>query len=230
MNRLLPACLLALFAPPADCARPLVADDASILDPGQCQLESSALHDRRHTEYWVVPACNFTGNWELAAGAAQVRADGAWRTPGLLQAKTLLRKPDGDGWALGLTVANQFQTTHGLASDWAVNLPLSVELDGDRLMVHANLGWLHPHGLGGRHTWALGAESLVGERSAFTAEVYGSRGGPSYAQLGWRYTLLQGRADFDAAVGERAGLRGRERYYTLGLTLYGGMPAPAIKP
>jgi hypothetical protein len=66
-------------------------------------------------------------------------------------------------------------------------------------------------------------EAAVGERNAFTADAYGSRGGPSYVQLGWRYTLAPGRADLDAALGERTGLRGRERYYTLGLTLYGGL-------
>lgn len=223
MHRLLLTSTLALCAQPAFGARPLVADDASILDPGQCQLESSVLHDQRHTEYWAVPACNFTGEWEMAAGAGHVRAVGERRSPLLLQAKTLLRKPDGDSWGLGLTLANVFRPEHGLAGDWSVNLPLTVELDGDRLMVHVNAGWLHPHGLGGRSNWALGMEKAVGERIAFTADLYGSRSSPGYAQLGWRYTLLPGRADLDFAVGDRASWRGRERFYTLGLTLFAGL-------
>jgi hypothetical protein len=223
MKRLMPASLLALCTLPAFAARPLVADDAGILDPGQCQLESFIFHDRQHTEYWAVPACNFAGGWELAAGVAHTHTDLDRRHPALLQAKTLLRKPDNDGWSLGLVLANQFRPAHGVAGDWTINLPLTVELDGDRLMVHANAGWLHPRGAGGRRNWAVGVEKAVGERAAVTADVYGSPRGPSFVQLGWRYTVLPGRADIDFGVGDRAGLRGKERYYTMGLTLFAGL-------
>ena len=64
------ACALALLAPNAHAGRPMTVDDAVILTPGQCQLETYALHDAQHNEYWATPACNVGGTWELGAGAA----------------------------------------------------------------------------------------------------------------------------------------------------------------
>jgi hypothetical protein len=48
----------------ANATHPLVTDDARIVDPKSCQVES-----------WALPACNFTSNLELAAGAARIRPD-----------------------------------------------------------------------------------------------------------------------------------------------------------
>jgi hypothetical protein len=221
------ALLLALCAPAAQAARPMAADDAAILDPYQCQLETWGQHNKAQNEYWTVPACNVGGRWELAAGAGRtygLAADGQ-DTLGLLQAKTLLRAPQEDGWGLGLVMAGQWRAGAGGHGDLSVNLPLSVELAGDRAMLHANLGWLRQHSQpeqaspGLQRSWALGLELAAGERAAFTVEAYGRQRTGSYMQLGARYSLIPGRADIDIAYGDRAGRRGAERYLALGLTL-----------
>jgi len=218
--------LLTLCAPAAQAGRPMAADDAAILDPRQCQLEAWAQHNKTQNEYWAAPACNVGGGWELGAGAGRAHSLGGGQdTLSLLQAKTLLRAPQDDGWGLGLVLAGQWRAGASSNRDLSLNLPLSVELAGDRAMLHANLGWLRQRGqpepAGPRllRSWALGLELAAGERAAFTMEAYGRQRAGSYAQLGARYSLIPGRADIDIAYGDRAGRRGAERYLAIGLTL-----------
>lgn len=219
--------LLTLCAPAAQAGRPMAADDAAILDPRQCQLETWAQHGKAQNEYWTAPACNFGGGWELAAGAGRARnlAGGGQDTLSLLQAKTLLRAPQDDGWGVGLVLAGQWRAGASSNRDLSLNLPLSVELAGDRAILHANLGWLRLRGQQEpasprlQRSWALGLELAAGERAAFTAEAYGRQRAGSYMQLGARYSLIPGRADIDIAYGDRTGRRGAERYLAVGLTL-----------
>lgn len=219
------ALLLILQAPGAHAARPMTTDDAYTLDPRQCQLETWRQHGAHQTDYWAVPSCNFGGGWELAAGAARVypHATSDSSSLGLVQAKTTLNKSEDGIWALGLTLADQLRPGAGANGDLSVNVPLSVQLAGDRLLAHANLGWLRERGVPGQRTWALGLEAAVTKSSAITLETYGSQRGGTFVQIGARHTVLAGRADLDAGYGERAGLRGRERYFTFGLTLYAGL-------
>ncbi|CAN7571019.1 hypothetical protein LJR289_004067 [Pseudoduganella sp. LjRoot289] len=221
------ALLLALCAPAAHAGRPMAADDAAILDPRQCQFETWAQHSRAQNEYWLVPACNIGAGWELAAGAARTRGlqGGGRSTLGLLQAKTLLRAPQDDGWGLGLVLAGQFRPDAGGHGDLSMNVPLSVELAGERVQMHANVGWLRQRGQadqpgpGLQRTWALGLELAAGGRGALTLEAYGRQREASYLQLGTRYSLVPGRADIDFSYGDRAGRRGAGRYLAVGLTL-----------
>ena len=46
----------------AHAARPMVTDDARIVDAKACQLESWVRHDPDSTQLWALPACNPTGN------------------------------------------------------------------------------------------------------------------------------------------------------------------------
>ena len=94
--RLLALCIIAA-APSAHAAQPLVTDDAAVVAPKTCQLETWArwVHDAR--EYWAQPACNFTGNLELAVGGARAHPDtGEPSSIVQLQAKTVLF-PRNDG-------------------------------------------------------------------------------------------------------------------------------------
>lgn len=208
--------------PAAWAARPLVTDDAPVLDPGQCQLETWIQHDPRHTHYWIVPACHVADDWEVGAGAARLhgRGGGDGANLAVLQAKTVLAGHRDGGWRLGMAIANEFEPARGLAGTWSLNLPLTVELQGDRLQWHTNFGWRRERQGQPAATWAMALEAAIGERAALTVEAFGIRGGGAWRQLGARYTLLPGRADLDIAWGEKAGSGSRERYYAAGLTVY----------
>ncbi len=59
---------------------PLVTDDAAIVESKSCKLESWIDVSQDARAYWVVPACNFTGHFELSVGGARVNPDEAPRS------------------------------------------------------------------------------------------------------------------------------------------------------
>jgi len=207
-------------------ARPMVVDDASITPPGQCQLESWIQHSPAQVEYWAVPACNVGGTWELGAGLGRIGPrgpDGAWRS-GVVQAKTVFHAMETNGWGVGLTVANQFRQGAGIRGDLSVLVPVSLSRFDDRLLAHANLGWLRS-AAGARSDvfWALGAEWAARPALALTLEAYGTRRGHGMAQAGMRWTLVPDHLALDTGVGRRIGGREGESYYTVGLTFAGAV-------
>jgi hypothetical protein len=217
--------MAALFACTcAEATRPMVVDDASITGPGNCQVESWTQRIPGRTEYWVMPACNVGGTWELAAGIGRIGPDGpaaAFRS-GIVQAKTVFRPLQTNDWGVGLTIANQFRPGESAAGDLSVLVPVSVSLLDDRVLVHANAGWLRTR-VDGRNDgfWATGAEWAARPRLTLTLEAYGTGHGHAFTQVGVRYTLVPDRVAVDAGVGSRMGRPGAERYMTIGLTLAG---------
>jgi hypothetical protein len=207
----------------AQAARPMVVDDASITAPGHCQVESWTQRTPAQTEYWAVPACNVGGTWELAAGFGRIAPDGPGNVfaSGVVQAKTVFRPLQKNDWGIGLTVANQFREGAGAIGDLSVLVPVSVSLLDDRVLVHANAGWLRPQGGRGDGFWAAGAEWAVGPRWALTFEAYGTGRGGGFAQAGARFTVIPDRLAFDAGIGSRLSRLGAERYATVGLTFTG---------
>jgi hypothetical protein len=215
----------ALFAcAGAQATRPMVVDDASIAGPGNCQVESWTQRTPVQTEYWAMPACNFGGAWELALGIGRIGPDGpgdAYRSF-IGQAKTVFHPLEPNGWGVGLTIASQFRQGEGVAGDLSVLVPVSVSLLDDRVLVHANVGWLRAHAAGRDEAfWATGAEWAVQPRLTLTLEAYGTGRSHGVTQVGLRYTLIPDRLAIDAGLGSRTGRPGAERYVTVGLTLAG---------
>jgi len=130
----------ALACAHADAGRPMTVDDASILDPGTCQLEAWTLRSRNSDEYWAMPACR-VGNFELAAGAARTIGPGVTHTYTALQAKTVFKPLDVNDWGIGIAFGTQFDTRDHLSGDRYVYVPVSWSLADDLVQVHANLGW-----------------------------------------------------------------------------------------
>jgi hypothetical protein len=202
----------------------MVVDDASITSPGNCQVESWTQRTSSQTEYWAVPACNVAGTWELAAGLGRIGPDGpggAYRSA-VVQAKTVFRPLEKNSWGIGLTIASQFRQGAGVAGDLSVLVPVSVSLLDDRVLVHANAGWLRAHASGRNDGyWATGAEWAARPRLTLTLETYGTGRGDGFAQAGARWTVVPGRLALDAGIGGRLGRLGAGRYFTFGLTLAG---------
>ncbi|MCL2877024.1 MAG: hypothetical protein FWF12_12310 [Betaproteobacteria bacterium] len=138
------ACLFGLFASPAAYAvRPFFTDDARIVDHKACQIESGIQSERDSTEYRVMPACNFTGNFELGIAGARSRYDGKTRTTDIvIQGKTLFKTLAPNGWGWGLTFGNSYNPTvhdHAVSNLYAT-VPISFSFRDDRAVLHANLG------------------------------------------------------------------------------------------
>jgi len=83
--------------PQARAARPMITDDARIVDAGSCQVETWVTRNRNDTEYWALPGCNFTGNLEISIPRIDILAGIHNRL------QTRLRAFPADHWAADLT-------------------------------------------------------------------------------------------------------------------------------
>lgn len=213
---LLGAALLATSSTHA--ARPLITDDARIVDAKACQLESWVKKNPRSTEFWALPACNFTGNLELALGGAYTRETGnTQNTDIVLQGKTLFKALDTNGWGIGLAAGTiRHPQTH--TRDWYAYVPTSFSFRDDAVVVHTNVGWLREgEARRNRLTWGLGTEAQLAERTWLIAETFRQDQGKPFHQLGLRHWLVPNRIQFDATYGNRNG--GGERWLSIGLRL-----------
>ena len=210
------ACTLALFSLNAHAGRPMTVDDAAIVAPGQCQLETYAQRADHRTEYWATPACNAGGAWELAAGGSW----GADTHNGRLQAKTVFKPMEADGWGVGLVLADQFSSGRGIDGDLSANVPLSVSLRDDAVLAHFNAGVVRAQATRGTDvTWGAGAEFKLSDRNSLTAEVFGQQRAGSRYQFGFAHALIPDRVQVDTSWSRRLTRGASESMVTLGLVL-----------
>ncbi len=209
-------------APHAQAARPMVTDDARIVDAKACQIESWVKGNRGSTEFWALPACNFTGNLEFTFGGAHAREAGRTRTTDILvQGKTLLKPLDTNGWVVGLAAGTvRHPDSDNGTQDWYANVPASFSFRDDGMVVHANLGWMRDgKTLHDGLTWGLGSEAHLQERTWLIAEAFGQNHGNPFYQLGLRHWLMPDRIQLDTTYGNRVGSSRQERWFSVGLRL-----------
>lgn len=214
-----------LAATDAQAARPMITDDARLVDAKACQVETWVKKNPDSTEYWALPACNFSGNLELTFGGARTNdAEATHTTDVVLQGKTLFKPLEPNGWGLGLVVGTvrhpEGHDDDNLVGDLYAYVPTSFSFRDDRVVLHANLGWLHEKDPG-RHrlTWGLGSEAQFAERTWLIAETFGQNQGKPFFQAGLRYWLVPNHVQIDATYGDRAGSGSGERWVSIGLRL-----------
>jgi hypothetical protein len=236
--------LLALCTGAAWAARPMVTDDARIVDPGACQLETWVRFNRQDNEYWALPGCNPTGNLELTIGGANLVTDDphfTGRSTTLqIQGKTLFRKMETNGYGVGLAVGGVVRS-EGLAQQvpqFYTYVPVSKSFLDDRVVMHLNLGAQRisrpPYdaplvfNLGGQvirpepryaMTWGVGGEFALTDRLYFIAETFGDNHQKPYAQAGLRLWIVPNHVQIDTTLGGQAGDWGGSRWFTIGLRL-----------
>lgn len=227
--------LVALAAAAANtwAARPMVTDDARIVDAKACQVESWVRAERHGTnQFWAVPACTPVENFEITVGAGLERSVGQERmADSLLQFKSLLRPLRTNDWGLALSLIRSVE--RGLepgardAPSHALNLPLSVSLRDDAWVLHVNAG-LREDRVGRRThaTWGLGSEVMLRDRLQLIAETYGESGHRPFAHGGLRYWLVPDKVQVDTTVGTRVRAGSSERWFTIGVRLL----SPAFLP
>jgi hypothetical protein len=212
----------AAIAGSAYAGRPLDTEDAEIIDEGRCQLESWAFQSRSTKRYWLVPACNPFGNLELQLGFAREQPEDAPRHDDyVLQAKTLLKPLEENGWGIGL-VGSAARFGGGEERTWGYSALVAVSrsFDDNRARLHGNAGAVYiqrTRGLSG--LWAVAGELDVTERVTLVGEVLGVAGEGRLAQVGGRLWIVRDRVSLDGTVG-RTDFSGRtESFFTLGIYL-----------
>jgi anti-sigma regulatory factor (Ser/Thr protein kinase) len=216
----------------AHAARPMITDDARIVDAKACQVESWARHSRDSTEYWALPACNPTGNAELTFGGARsTLGDERGFTNQVMQVKTLFRPYEPGGWGVGVAVGTTRHPHRDSATRWPGDpyfyVPFSTAVGSDDWVMHVNAGAVRRRDLSRTHaTWGLGSELRLSPSAYFIPEVFSSDRGRAFYQAGVRYWLVKDRVQVDATSGNRIGSGSREQWFSVGLRLL----SPAFLP
>lgn len=216
---------LVLLPAAAHAARPLVTDDARIVDPQGCQVETFLKRQSRfhEHEFWILPACNPFGSVELALGGNWIDSSFGDSRTMIVQAKTVLGplETNGVGLAFSAGVTRVSPNRSQSVSNPYINGIGSLSLFDDRVVVHANVGALRDRQLDlTRGTWGLGAEILlVAPRLYGIVETYGQRLEKPTLHGGLRAWVVPNRMQVDATMGRQHASPIDRRFGTLGVRL-----------
>lgn len=219
--------VLALAATAAHAGRPLVTEDAGVLDRGDCEWESVAARDTARSTPTTKAlstqvACGLGWGSQLALAIGHSRAGGQTSRNLSLGAKTRLIDGGEDGPSLTLAYgaawvrdsADGDRTQPELAS---ANLVLSAPL-ADGWTGHANLGPTHYRdGQVTRTTWALAAENDLSDQLGWGLEAYGEDGSCPWLGAGLRWDASSS-LNLNVSFARQAGAD-RARLITLGAKL-----------
>ena len=217
------ACMALTISTSAFAARPFVTDDARLTTAGSCQLESWMRTYPDGKELWALPACNPTGNLEFTVGGGRARHDGEPGTSDyVFQAKTLFRPLESNDWGIGIAVGTirhpEINPGPNMLGNTYAYVPLSVSLNDDKVILHANLGWLKDKASGQNNlSWGVGGEFKVHARLLGIAETFGDNRSMSYGQVGVRYSVRPDLFQVDATIGQQLSGPGKNHWVSFGI-------------
>ena len=168
------AALLSLLVPPSlalAAGGHHAVDDATILDPGQCELEGWYVRSRaREDALHMGPNCR-VGPVEVGVALERSRADGAYETGSAAQVKWAT--PIGESpWRAGLSITPQWRHAGGTAYAGTTVVTLVTWNVNERWTAHANLGRDLLRGAPGEARRGLAMEWTPIERWSFVGERY----------------------------------------------------------
>ncbi len=219
-NILLLGLLLVSFS--AWAARPFVTDDARLTNAGKCQVESWTRQYKSAMEFWVLPACNFTGNFEVTLGGGTFRNDEqqANTQDFVIQAKTLFKELAPGEFGYGVAIGkiahpeinpgpNQFGNTY-------IYFPISYAYKNNAVL-HTNLGLLKDKGLSGvKTTYGFGAEIPLIANVLGIVEIYGDEKQKPFYQIGVRYSVIPNLFQIDTTLGHQFDADSQGRWLSIG--------------
>ena len=201
----------------------MVTDDARVVDPQSCQVET--FYKRQHkfgeSEFWILPACNPFGRTEFALGGNWIDSSLGDSRATIVQVKTLVvpLEANGVGFAFSAGVVRVSPSGSRHVSNPYVNGIASASFADDRVVVHANVGAFHDRQLHRvRGTWGLGAEVLLhAPRLYGILETYGQRLEKPTLHGGLRFWILPNRLQLDTTVGYQHAAPADRRFSTVGV-------------
>lgn len=218
---LLAALLTAAAATTAHAGRPLVTDDAGVLDRGTCEVEGVAERawagGDRATARTLEVGCGIGWRTQLGLAGGRAKAGGVRTDLATLSGKTALAGAEATGLtSLGYGV----DATRARGGSWqhaasSLTLIHSRPL-GRAASLHLNLGHARDEPSDRRATtWGAGIEHAGYGTLAPMAELYGDDREAPHWNVGLRWTLAADRVWLDASYGRQIG-PGRARLATLG--------------
>ncbi|HET7032026.1 MAG TPA: hypothetical protein VFJ48_02800 [Casimicrobiaceae bacterium] len=201
--------------------QPLVTDDAAIVAAGTCQLEAWWHPHHDGHEYWAQPACNFTGNLELALGLARAYPEGDPTSSLIhLQAKTAGFAHDDNRWSFGIVASADRDTgaSRGRTAFQGFNVTgLASWYPRDDLEIDLNLGASYVYGSGSFAVAGAAIQYTVIHSLQLLGEIFRDEPGRPKFQLGTRSIVVQDRFEVYASYGNR--FDAKQWFATFGIRL-----------
>ena len=204
-------------------ARPMLTDDARIVDPKACQLESWIRDSKHITEYWALPSCNVSENLEVTIGGSLEGENGHSSFANeLYQLKTIIQPIAINQTGVSIALGNgrdPKRTMNKAIQDWYLNVPISYPYN-DRLVIHTNLGVTHlTDEKTEKMNWGLSSEYNYNEHIDLISEVFNQSSNSTYFQFGLRYWLIKNRAQIDTTYMNSFNHIGEDQSFSVGLRL-----------
>lgn len=219
--------LAALACGAAHAGRPLVAEDAGVLEQGDCEFEGVAsrlsLEGPTATTGLLQVACGIGLRTQLAGTLGTTSSEGEHSLQAAASGKTVLRGLTDE--QAGVALAYSFVGTRPSGMGWRYDLTtllgvVTVPVHKD-VLLHGNLGASYSRV--DRETsaiWAAAAEFLQVGGTAFDlmAEAFGTQRDPLWLNFGLRYTVVPEQFTVNASFGAQGGSE-RAKLATLGFKL-----------
>ena len=209
----------------AQAGRPLVTEDAGVLEPGACEVESFASRQREPSSPRVSGVslqlgCGVGMQSQVALAGARERSEGETSRAWTFSGKTALNEPADDGpaytLAWGAASLRQPGGSHR-HEDSFLNGVMSMPW-GEALTLHANLGWSRSESARQSTTgWALALEHATTPAVSLMTEAFATdRDHAPWVQLAARWTLVPEKLFLDGSWGLQTTGQ-RPKMVTLGL-------------
>lgn len=199
----------------AQAARPLITDDATIVD--HCQVETWWQRDSGESSLWLVPACNFA-NVEWALGGAKTTA--GEKNEFALSAKTELRQLQPNDYGITVEVGHEFPAGSSLRGDTHLNMAFTKSWFDDQFLLHFNTGQVFREQAHNDWTSGVAAQWEVAQSQWLFAELYRETAGRPFFQLGYFVEVLPDRLQLDVSYGNRFHEKGSESFVSAGFVFY----------
>lgn len=209
-------------------ARPMVTDDARVVDKHSCQLETWGLYSKEVAEFWAVPGCNMFWNLEISLGGMMSNApiDGKEEKFGTQQivmgAKKIFNDLETEGYSYGIVLGNAYNLLYSTyRNDYYLYLPVSLSFFDNTLLFHSNFGYKLKRNENEPHIYhiGLGLERQITQRFWILGEWLYERTEPTKFQVGLRIWLLQDKIQLDGTYGNA--FNGGQSWVSLGLRFLG---------
>lgn len=201
--RLIYLIFIVLYSHFAVAARPLITDDATTTDTGQCQIESWMQKNDLSHEFWALPNCGITDDLDMTIGAGYSNTG---KTDYLFQMKYLLKplttESFGVGFVMGAVAHPEITRDANQMANYYAYVPLSVPLFNDHFFIHANLGWHYDRDIKEHNTtWGVAFETKLNSRWSSVGEIYGDYHKDTFWQTGLRYSIIPDVFQVDSSIG-----------------------------
>lgn len=199
-------------------ARPLITDDATTTDAGQCQIESWMQKNYHSDEFWALPNCGITDDLDMTIGAGYSNTG---KTDYLFQIKHILKPLTTSGFGVGLVMGAvahpEITRNANQMANYYAYVPLSSSLFNDKLFIHANLGWHYDRDIKEHNTtWGVAVETKLNSRWSGVGEIYGDYRKDTFWQTGLRYSIILDIFQIDSSIGGILHSGKEDRWFSIG--------------